>query len=147
MQHGHAVDISLLLALPNTEGIAHFPGYHRPVKAILTIMAELFLTNNAIGENSCWSGQEQGTLNYTVGGDGASVGRGDKDSTLWCVCLLNCNYYVESPNDNFFSAVGCSGDHPAFLQYAKQLKKSGHWTGRLSLLLLSVVLLHANCCL
>ena len=115
-------DIGQLNDIPiAADGHARVAGFFRPLKATVTVMADLFLSNKRMRHTLNWFGQEN-TFRYAIGGDGAPYGKADEQMTIWCVSFLNRGRRMGSPQDNFLLVLAqCSEGNPAILQYARNL--------------------------
>ena len=122
VEHIKKEDIGVLQPLPEVPGTPTVKGLCRPLKSLVTVMADLFLNNKRMASTLKWF-DEPYTFHYAIGGDGAPYGRGDTTLTIWCVSFLNRGRHIGSPQDNFLLAVAaCDESHPAMIRYAQCLQ-------------------------
>ena len=121
MRYVRSQDIGELSDIPVVDGCRPVTGTRRSLRATVTAMADVFLSNRRLRRTLEWFGEEN-CFHFAIGGDGAPYGKADEDMTIWCVSFLNRGRRVGSPQDNFLLvAAQCKETDPAMLEYARHL--------------------------
>ena len=121
MRYVRSQDIGELSDIPVVDGCGPATGARRSLRATVTAMADVFLSNRRLRRTLEWFGEEN-CFHFAIGGDGAPYAKADEDMTIWCVSFLNRGRRVGSPQDNFLLvAAQCKETDPTMLEYARHL--------------------------